>query len=101
MDLTTPIGVYVAQSFGGAFSHQGTLNYSVDFLRAVDAPVLSQGNGTVVEVVENVPDGKPASEGDSDPSMGVSGIGNFVTVQYDEGFYATYQHLKQRRCGGK
>jgi murein DD-endopeptidase MepM/ murein hydrolase activator NlpD len=90
-----PNGVYVSQSFGGAFSHQDTLHYSVDFLLGFDASVLSQGNGTVVEVVENVPDGKSASEGDSDPSMGVSRIGNFVTVRYDEGFYATYQHLKQ------
>lgn len=97
-DAKTPDGVEVSQGFGGGFTHDeeytgGIFYYSVDFLLSPGSPVLAQGSGTVKDLVETVPDGGPASTGNMDPSLGTSKIGNFVTVAYDDGFYATYQHL--------
>lgn len=81
--------------------HTGNIFYSVDFDVEVDARVLAQGNGTVVDIESSVPDStdpigsyRPVIR-EGNPSYGKIGMGNFVTVQYDEGFVATYQHLQK------
>jgi murein DD-endopeptidase MepM/ murein hydrolase activator NlpD len=98
-------GAVVTQGFGGVGwppgsppSHQGPLYYAVDFSLGTGVPVLAQGEGKVIAVVENVPTG----------GWGSNGLGNYVTVEYyggtenpstatPWGFYATYQHLEQNR----
>jgi Ca2+-binding RTX toxin-like protein len=94
-------GTYSISRGFGVGSHQGFIHYSVDFDVGLDTKVLAQGNGTVVDLEGNVPD-SPEPVGSYLPKIdkgslyyGNVGMGNFVTVRYDDGFYATYQHLQK------
>jgi hypothetical protein len=70
----------ITQGFGGTNSHTGTLYHSLDFASAFGATVLAHATGVVVALRESIRDGGSASTGSSDPSVGSSSIGNFVTV---------------------
>jgi murein DD-endopeptidase MepM/ murein hydrolase activator NlpD len=82
----------VTQGYGGDTSHgagNGSLGtdrikYAIDISAAVSTNVDSIGTGTVVSIRNN-------STGQGDTSVG--GLGNFVTVLYAGGVYATFAHL--------
>lgn len=89
----------VTQGFGGTTSHTGTLHHSLDFTYGSNsvfgAPVMAHASGVVVALRESIRDGGSASTGSSDPSVGSSALGNFVTVYYASSeLYVTYAHLQ-------
>ena len=90
-------GIEITQGFGGVGaskpSHVGSLYYSVDFAFNGDlgTPVLAEGNGTVVAVGNEIANNTIVTD-TNDPRS----FGNFVTIHYDSGFYATYEHLMQK-----
>jgi hypothetical protein len=112
----------VTQAFNDPnFDHNDAtlpFTYSLDFVRANGATlgtaVKAQGSGTIVHVASGTPDtphgegtyalhaadkthSKPylAEKPGYDAYLGPHGFGNYVTVKYDDGFYATYMHLNQ------
>ena len=90
----------ITQGFGGSRSHNTdyfyhSLDLTLGGASTFGAKVTALGSGVVVDFREYLKDGAAASTGSSDPSVGTSSIGNFVTIKYDSGLYVTYQHLMQ------
>ena len=93
----------VTQGFGGTGSHRDksadSLYHSLDLTygssSVYGATVLAHSTGVVVDFRESVLEGASASTGSTDPSLGPSSLGNFVTVHYaSSGLYVTYAHLQ-------
>jgi murein DD-endopeptidase MepM/ murein hydrolase activator NlpD len=79
-----------------SFTHKGSLTWGVDFNFSYGEPVLSVSSGVVIDIRERIPDGGSVmTKIDSSNPANTSGIGNFVTVQMDNGTFATYAHLMQ------
>lgn len=86
----------------GGVSYPPQLYYSHDFALAVGSDVLAMEAGTVVSVVNGVPDGltmAPLNSGLNAiayPQLGPGGTGNQVTIYHPSlGLYVTYAHLAQ------
>ncbi|GAA0755225.1 Ca2+-binding RTX toxin-like protein [Erythromicrobium ramosum] len=98
INLGTQGWALITQGFGGSVSHTSSLYYSLDFTlgntQVYGAPYTAHGPGKVISLRENVPEGRSASTGSSDPSNGPSNLGNFVTVAYADGLVITYAHIK-------
>lgn len=79
------------------------LYYSVDFALVVGTPVLAQGKGHVVDFSFNVPDALTQIDPITGKvtvlitlqTEGLHNFGNYITIQYDDGYVATYMHLQQ------
>jgi murein DD-endopeptidase MepM/ murein hydrolase activator NlpD len=104
-------GAVVTQSYGegdhgtGSSSFDKLLYYSVDYSLDFGTPVLAEGNGTVVYVSDTAQDTKNEAptytndltpiKGEAIPThLGPHNLGNYVTIEYDNGVYATYAHLE-------
>lgn len=86
----------VMQSVGGSYSHTGTSTYAYDFDLDFGTSVLAAAAGRVVSLRETVVDGGAYSY-TGDPSIGTSGIGNYVTLEHQingRTFYSSYFHLR-------
>lgn len=86
----------VMQGIDGAYSHSGTMTYAYDFDLDFGAQVLAAAAGRVVSMRVSVVDGGAYSYS-GDPSVGPSGIGNFVTLEHQingRTFYSSYFHLR-------
>lgn len=87
--------VLVTQGFGGGSHKNGTVFYhALDIAVPKGTPILAEARGKIVALRETVPDGASASGSANDPSIGSGGVGNYVTVLYDNGVYASYLHLQ-------
>lgn len=76
--------------------HTGFQQFAVDFDMSFGEAVLAMAPGSVVSVRDSVTDSKyTATQGTSDPSRGAGDLGNYITIQHDDGTYATYFHLKK------
>lgn len=75
-------------------SHNGIFAHSLDFRLPAGAPVYAFASGTVRDLRESVPDGRSASTGGADPSVGTSGVGNVVSTQVSVG-WISYAHFQQ------
>ncbi len=84
----------IQQGMNGTFSHTGVLKWGVDFDFSYGEEVLAVTSGSVVDVRENITDGKSASYA-NDPSLGSSNIGNFITIKNDDGTYISYMHFQK------
>jgi VCBS repeat-containing protein len=108
-------GTYVVQDFGEGFVDPNhfdhgkpatltgnpideDLYYSIDFALSKNTPVLAQGSGEIISLVDDIQDGDTALASDGS-SHADHGFGNYVTIRYDlpngQHLYATYMHLEQ------
>ncbi|HET8866661.1 MAG TPA: M23 family metallopeptidase [Gracilimonas sp.] len=76
----------VDQGFGGQFSHQGELQYALDFNMPMGTAIYAARNGKVVMMEENSDKGGP--------SANMMEFANFITIMHDDGTFADYSHLK-------
>jgi murein DD-endopeptidase MepM/ murein hydrolase activator NlpD len=107
------LGAIVTQTYGegdhggpGTSSFDQLLYYSVDFSLDKGTPVLAEGSGTVVYVSDKTQDTKNEAPTYTEVNgvlkpvtsetahLGPHSLGNYVTIQYDNGFFATYAHLE-------
>jgi murein DD-endopeptidase MepM/ murein hydrolase activator NlpD len=77
----------VSQSFGGKFSHQKGLHYSVDFLMPEGTPVCAARDGTVVAVKSSSDVGGPSAK--------FKRAGNYVYVLHADRTLGVYLHFKK------
>lgn len=76
----------VDQGFGGTFSHQGAMQYSVDINMPTGTAVLAARGGTVVKLEEENKRGGPTED--------MMEFANFITILHDDNTFADYSHLK-------
>lgn len=79
----------INQGYGGAFSHSGELEYSLDLALPDNTPVYAAREGVVVAVQSGY------TEGRVDPAL--RSRANYITVLHPDGTFAHYAHL---RSGG-
>jgi len=103
----------ITQSYGegdhggvGSNPFDQRLYYSVDFSLKFGTPVLAEGSGIVVnvsDITQDTKNGAPTykivngvlTKIKSEIShLGPHSLGNYVTIRYDNGVYATYAHLE-------
>ena len=77
----------VTQGYGGAFSHNGQLQYSIDFNLPEGTPVHAARSGIVVRLRQDSDEG-----GISDYYQGTA---NYVTILHSDGTFADYSHLQK------
>lgn len=78
----------VDQGFGGVFSHQGDLQYALDFNMPVGTEIYAARAGKVVLMEESNNRG-----GASEDMMDYA---NYITIMHDDGTFADYSHLQYR-----
>jgi murein DD-endopeptidase MepM/ murein hydrolase activator NlpD len=77
----------VDQSFGGSFSHTGSLYYAVDFTMPEGTPVLAAREGFVVMT--------ESSQREGGPERSFRDKANCVLIEHTDGTIGAYMHLKQ------
>jgi murein DD-endopeptidase MepM/ murein hydrolase activator NlpD len=95
----------VTQGYNSLPSHQRELRWGVDFDLSFGENIYAVSDGSIEELIDSWPDGKTeasywkqsgetyASAIKKDPSLGLSGIGNFLTLKASDGTYITYCHF--------
>lgn len=78
----------VIQGFGGAYSHQGSQHYAVDFDAPEGTPILAAREGLVVAA------NATATGHGSAPEYLDYGRMNFILVRHDDGTLGEYLHLQ-------
>ncbi|MBO6795170.1 MAG: M23 family metallopeptidase [Balneolaceae bacterium] len=76
----------VSQGFGGEFSHQGNIQYSIDFMMPEGTPIYAARDGMVIEVKED-------SQSGGDDKKYVDEA-NTITILHGDGTMADYSHLQ-------
>jgi len=74
------------QGYGGAFSHSGASEFSLDFAMEIGTPVHAARAGLVVETKSNSSTGGP--------TPAYNDQANYIIIAHEDGTYATYAHLK-------
>lgn len=77
----------VSQGYGGKFSHQGAIRYSLDFNLPEGTKVYAARDGIVVAVEQSFNEGGALSY--------YTDKANYVTILHDDGTFADYSHLQQ------
>ncbi len=76
----------INQGYDGAFSHQGKLEYALDFALPEGTPIYAAREGVVVAVESWFHIGK------IDPSLQL--CANYITILHSDGTFAYYAHLR-------
>lgn len=75
---------FLAQGFGGSFSHTGSSAYSLDFSMPIGTPVFAARDGVVRQVRTGADDANLPLE---------MREANFVSVRHEDGEVSVYAHL--------
>ncbi|MEX2603164.1 MAG: M23 family metallopeptidase [Gracilimonas sp.] len=86
--LPFPVGktFKIDQGFGGAFSHQGELQYALDINMPTGTAIYAARPGKVVMTEESNNQGGNSTEFMNDA--------NYITILHEDGTFADYSHLK-------
>ena len=77
----------VSQGYGGDFSHQGAVRYSVDFNMPEGTAVFAARNGLVIHVVQDNNEGGATRD--------FVELANNITIMHEDGSFADYSHLQR------
>ncbi len=77
----------VSQGYNGKVTHKGINRYAVDFAMEIGTKIYAARDGIVVDVKD---DSNRVGYGEE-----FAKYGNFVTIEHDDGTFATYYHLKR------